>query len=108
MTIDRSQSSNYWMDICHDAMWGRTISQQQLPPLPPPPHMRMPRLSCRYTYMLNKACKSRNLAAGRDLPVFWCSEATFYFNSPAGPLYGLLGRLAGPDTGPARAGLEDA
>jgi hypothetical protein len=46
-------------------------------------------------------------AAGRDLPVFWPSEATFLLgHSPDGSLARLAGRLASPDW--PRAGLEDA
>jgi hypothetical protein len=69
------------------------------------------RLPCSEPLML-KACKSRNLAAGRLLAgiclYFGPLRPLFYFNSPAGPLYGLLGRLAGPDWPSCRAGLKDA
>ena len=57
-----------------------------------------------------KACKSRNLAAGRLLAgiclYFGPLRPLFYFNSPAGSLARLAGRLASPDW--PRAELEDA
>jgi hypothetical protein len=44
----------------------------------------------RTTYRYRKSMQKSKFgcwpAAGRDLPVFWPSEATFYFNSPAGSL----------------------
>jgi hypothetical protein len=57
-----------------------------------------------------KACKSRNLAAGRLLAgiclYFGPLRPLFYFNSPDGSLGRLAGRLASRDW--PRAGLEDA
>jgi hypothetical protein len=66
-----------------------------------------------------KACKSRNLAAGQLLAriclYFGPLRLLFYFNSPAGSLGRLAGRLASPDwpgimtgeTGSGRSGGAD-